>query len=221
MKIQKMLMLLSFCWMSFQLNAQISIGLKAGYVKAWEEYGDVGLPDDAPIHIRGLQVSALAYAQLHKNLEIGIEPGFVQRGAACEPGFIIFNQDTKMLLNYAELPLILKGKINLLNNKMEVFGKLGYGGSMIMNGSREVRDLSGVFPPVKTDLDIKNNENMERWDHGIYSGLGVAYNLGKHQIFLESSFYHGLRDVDKLNTSKNRSLQFNLGYMMNFGSANL
>jgi len=220
MKIQKLLMLISFCWISIQLNAQSSIGLKAGYVKAWEEYGDVGLPDDAPIHIRGLQISALAYTHLHRNLEIGIEPGFVQRGAACEPGFVIFRQDTKLMLNYAELPLILKGKIKLLNSKIEVFGKLGYGVSMILKATREVRDLSGVFPPVKTDLDIKNNENMERWDHGVYSSLGVAYNLGKHQIFFESSFYHGLRDVDKWNTSMNRSLQFNVGYMISLSSNN-
>jgi len=218
MKIQRMLMLVSFCWISIQLNAQISIGLKAGYVKAWEEYGDVELPDDAQIHVGGFQISALAYAQISNNLEIGIEPGFVQRGAACIPGFIDFNQDTKLLLNYGELPLILKGKINLLGSKIEVFGKLGYGVSMIINGSSEVRDLSGVFPPVKTDLDIKNNETMERWDHGLYSGLGVAYNFGKNQIFFESNFYHGLRDVEKFNTSKNRSLQFNVGYMMRFGS---
>ncbi len=217
MKTQKCLMLILFCWMGFQINAQISIGLKGGFVRAWEEYGDVGLPDDAPIQVNGFQVSALAYAKIHKNIEIGFEPGFIQRGAACEPGFVIFNQDTKLLLNYAEVPLMVKGKFNLFNDKLEVFGKLGYGVSMILKASREVIDLSGIDPPVKTDLDIKNNENMERWDHGIYSGLGVAYNLGKNQIFFETSFYHGLKDVDKWNTSMNRSLQFNLGYMMNLG----
>lgn len=216
MKNLKLVLLVVLSGLTSQAFAQFSVGIRGSYVKAWEEYGNVGLPDDAQIHVHGFQVSALAYYSLNKYLQVGIEPGFVRRGAACEPGFIIFNNDTKLLLNYVELPIMLKGRLPLLNNKLEIFGKVGYGVSRLTSAHRELMMLGTTEPPIKIKLDVNNNESLNNFDHGLYGGLGVGFNMGKNQLFLEANFYHGMKDVDTWNTSKNRSMQLGAGYMIGF-----
>jgi len=53
-------------------QAQLTIGVKGGGNIAWEEYGDIGLPDDADITIERFQVAAFAYQSLNSWLSIGI-----------------------------------------------------------------------------------------------------------------------------------------------------
>lgn len=217
MKTLKQLFTICFCIMTLHASAQFSIGFRSGYTESWEEYGDVDLPDDADIKVEGYQVSLLAYLQLNKNFSVGVEPGFVKRGAACIPGFGIFQGDTKLLLDYVELPLLCKAKYPVFNNRIDLFAKLGYGASMITTAYSE-ETLIGTETPIvnKTKLDLSDDNSLiKKWDHGVYSGIGVGINFGRHQILFETSFYHGMIDVERLNTSKNRSVHCGLGYMIN------
>ncbi len=220
MKNLKSVLFLVCLFTSGALSAQFSIGLQGGFTKAWEEYGDVGLPDDAEIDISGLNISILAYHRLGKNLQIGVEPGFARRGAACEPGWNvgpgpIFRGDTKLLLNYVEAPLMVSGNLNFFQNKFEVFGKVGYGTSFLASAYSEEITLGTDEPAERTRINLdESSSRLNRWDHGIYTGFGVAYNLGKNQIFLASDVYMGMKDADRNNTSKNRSVDFNIGYMI-------
>ena len=100
MKIIRCTLVIFCCLSVMQLQAQFVLGLKSGATKAWEDYGDVVTPDGANIHINGFQLSGLAYYKITPNFWVGMEPGWVERGAACEPGFLIFNEDTKLFLNY-------------------------------------------------------------------------------------------------------------------------
>ncbi len=213
MKTIKYLFLLTICSISLQIQAQFSFGVKTGITRAWEDYGDVEIPEDGETHVYRFNVSGLAYYQFSNYFSFGAEPGYVERGAACEPGFIIFNQDTKLFLNYVEMPLMLAGNLPLFKNKIEVFGKMGYGASFITTAFREVSDFGSDAPPEKTKLEFGENATLNRWDHGIYSGAGFGFNFGKNQIFLETDYYFGLKDAEKFNTSKNRSLNFNVGYL--------
>jgi len=216
MKISKPLFVFLCCCITFQIRAQFSVGVRGGYIKAWEEYGDVDLPDNAKIHVNGFQVSALAYFEIIKHINIGLEPGYTQRGAACVPGFVVFNEEAKLFFNYIELPLMIKARFPVCNDKLEIFGKAGYGTSRIMTAFQEIQDLGSDEPPVRTEIDLnpRFGININRWDQGIYGGLGVAYNVRNNLLFLESNYYFGLKDVDTSKTSKNRSIHLGLGYLL-------
>ena len=204
-----------FClFNSTQLDAQITIGIKGGYSNAWEEYGDVGLPDDAQIDVKGYHVSVLSYLKINKHLDIGIEPGWVQRGAACIPGWgPIFEGDTEFKLNYLELPLMVRGNFSFAKDRIEIFGKVGYGASMVQKGTEIVTMFNSDNPPVKTEIDFKDEfSSLNKYDHGAYGGFGLGFNLGKNQLFVEANYYHGLKDFDNNNTSLNRSLQLGVGF---------
>src|SRR6185369_7803856 len=98
------LTLLLFCLFVFanHLGAQVSLGFRAGYNNSWENYGDVNLPDNAKTHVNGMHFTGLAYVKADQYFSIGVEPGYVQKGAACFPGSFLFFYDTKFQLNYIE-----------------------------------------------------------------------------------------------------------------------
>ncbi|MEM6802889.1 MAG: hypothetical protein AAF696_15880 [Bacteroidota bacterium] len=210
MKSLRILMLLSLSSLIFSAQAQIRIGLTGGLSRAWQDYGPVAIPEDGEVHVMGMNLRATAYYSLGKYLSIGIEPGFVERGAACIPGFIIFEGDTKFFLDYAQAPVMLMGKLPLFQERIEVFGKLGYGASFIISGQRE--DTPNNDEPIaREQIQLGPNSILNRWDHGAYGGLGVGLNLGKTQLFVAADVYAGFRDVERANFSKNRSISINLG----------
>jgi hypothetical protein len=199
-----------------QLNAQLSIGVKSGYTRAWQNYGDVIVPSDAVTHVHGFHATALTYWKFNRYFEIGIEPGFIKRGAACVPGWNqginpnpVFPGDSKFLLDYIELPLMIKGNLPLFKGKLAIFGKLGYGNSILVNAIRE-NETSGE----RTDM-TKSNQ-IRRWDHGLYSSFGFGVNFKSSQLFVSSDYYYGLINAEGFTTSKNRSLNFSVGYSITF-----
>ena len=199
------------------LNAQVTVGLKSGYTRAWQNYGDVVLPDDAETHVHAYNVSGLLYVPLYTHFKIGIEPGYIQRGAACVPGWNqispVFEGDTKFFLNYVELPVMVAVNYPFLNNRLSVFGKAGYGISGISTAIRE--DFPNVTDdiPTRTRIEMGKNSILNRFDHGMYSGIGLGYNFGtNHQFFIESNYYYGLRDAERFNASKNRGVNIDIGY---------
>lgn len=207
---------LVFCILSFLANAQISVGFRAAYGKAWEDYGGSLIPENAVIHIPAYQFSGLMNFGLGKNIGISIEPGYVQRGAACIPEFITFESDRKFMLSYAEVPLVVTGRVPVFNHKFEIFGKAGYGISYMVKGSQVFIDLTGVRDPEVVAFDFKNpfGINVTRWDNGIYGGMGIGYHLPIGQLFLESNFYMGMRNVSNNATSKSRNVHVGLGYQV-------
>ncbi len=216
MKVLKCFLLFTLCLSFQQLHAQFSLGLKGGYINAWQDYGDVELPENAQIDVNGINISALAYFRINKYLQIGIEPGFVQRGAACIPGWMpIFEGDTAFELNYVEAPLMVSGNLPLFKSRFEVFGKLGYGVSYLASAYREeTAGWGNDNPVIRTKMDLGENSILNQFDHGAYSGLGIAYNFGVHQVFIESNYYRGFTNAERFNQSQNRSVNFNLGYII-------
>jgi hypothetical protein len=218
MKITKLFAGILFLLCGTQTNAQISIGLKSGYTRAWQNYGDVVVPEDATTHIHGFHVTATTYLNINRHIEVGIEPGFIRRGAACFPGWNgginpnpVFPGDSKFILDYIELPLMAKFKMPIFTHKFEVSGKVGYGASMLAYAVRE-NETSGE----RSDIELGKSSILNRWDHGIYSSVGFGYNFKSSQIYIGSDFYAGLRNAERFNSSQNRGLNFNLGYTYTF-----
>ena len=205
-----------FCLFAVAVQAQVSVGVKGGFTRAWQDYGDVQLPEDAETDIAGYNVSLLANYRISKFLSVGVAPGLVQRGAACVPGWQpIFEGDTKFFLQYAELPVMINADIPLISEKLTLTGSLGYGASAMVSAYREAEIfILPVEPPTRTPMEIGGDSFLNRWDHGAYANLALGYQINRHRIFLESGYYMGMVDADRFNTSKNRSLNFNVGYMI-------
>ncbi|MBO3697784.1 hypothetical protein [Roseivirga sp. E12] len=217
MKTQKLILISFFTFFTFQLSAQISVGFKAGYTRAWEKY-DVDVPEDARIHVTGFNISGMVYLKINDHLSLGIEPGYVERGAACVPGWNAidpgFRGDTELFLKYAELPIMAQGQLPLLKGRLEVFGKVGYGMAYLTTAFEKITDLDGIVAPTRSKLDLSSDDRLNRLDHGIHGTIGLSKTLGKGRVFIETAFYSSVRNADRNNFSRNRNLNFNLGYLL-------
>lgn len=184
-------------------------------MRAWEDYGDVQLPDDAVTHVNRFNITAMGYYQLNSYLSLGVEPGFAKRGAACVPGWWDenpgFTGDTQLTLNYAELPLMVKGQFSIFNSNFQLRAKLGYGVAYMVSAFEEVVDLQTDEQLLYQKVDF-DQRNLNRWDHGMYAGFGFGYQLGVGNLLLESTYFRSPKDTDGDNTSKNRSITVDLGY---------
>lgn len=214
MKIIRCTLIVICCLCFTTLQAQVVLGLKSGATKAWEDYGDVATPEGANIHINGFQLSALAYYKIKPNFWVGMEPGWVERGAACEPGFLIFNEDTKLFLNYLEVPVMAAVQLPIYKQQLHLRAKAGFGAAYIASAFREIRDLNNVEPTTRNRLTFEGEGAMNRWDYGFHGGLALSYSLGKHEILLDGNYYYGLPDVDAFVTSRNRTLNISIGYLI-------
>jgi len=191
-------------------QAQLSLGIKGGATRAWQDYGPISVPDGAETHVRGFNIIATAYYGLGKHFSVGIEPGFSERGAACIPGFIIFEGDTKFYLDYVQAPVMINMSLPIIKDRVEVFSKLGYGASYLMGGVREDTPVNDG-PSTRTNIDLGVSSILNQWDHGAYGGLGFAYLFGKTQLQVEMSYYHGFRNAERINFSQNRSVSIDFG----------
>lgn len=220
MKTSTIYFCLFFCISYLHTNAQLRIGIQGGLSNAWEEYGDVGLPDDAEIDIRGFNISGMVYYEVNTYLSLGVEPGYSKRGAACIPGWNneripFFNGDTKLFLHYIEMPLMVEGRFPLWKDKLDVFGKLGYGASFLGSAFEETVDLSSdPEETFRSRIDLANSESLRRIDHGLYSAAGFRLHFSKQSLFVSVNHYRGLRDADPENKSLNRDLGLRVGWMM-------
>ncbi len=214
MKTSTSIFVLLLCCLSYYSKGQVSVGFRASYGKAWEDYGDAVVPENAVTHIPACQLSGLLNFEAGKVFGIGIEPGFVRRGAACIPEFVTFTSDRKIMCNYAEMPLILTARTPVSNGKFEIFGKAGYGMSYMVSGSEVFIDRTGANDPNVVPFNFKNpfGINVHRWDNGIYVGLGIGYHLSFGQVFLETNGYMGMRNVSEYSTSKSRNIHVGIGY---------
>lgn len=209
------ILLLAFAFLLFNaVSAQTTVGLKGGYTSAWEYY-NTDLPDDAQITVNGTNISGMVYQRVGKHFQLGIEPGYVRRGAACVPGWQpIFRGDTKFFLHYAEAPVMFAYDTKVWKERIQITAKVGYGLSYLVKGMQEITPLpiADNDPLPRTSISKGRNGALNAFDHGAYSGINVGVKLGPGRLFYETDFYFGLRNAEKWNTSKNRSLNYCLGY---------
>jgi hypothetical protein len=80
------------------------------------------------------------------------------------------------------MPLMISANFPVYRNKLEVFGKAGYGASFIIAAFREQTVVNGDEPPERMKWDLSESSNFNRWDHGFYGGLGVGFNFGINRL---------------------------------------
>ncbi|WNJ20202.1 hypothetical protein [Pontibacter sp. G13] len=187
--------------------AQLKLGIQGGYTQAWEYYGDVDLPDDAVIHINRYHVTGTVYWQISDRFSVGIEPGYVQRGAACVPGWMpIFDGDTKFFFHFASAPVMTNFTFPIFKDRLNLNLKAGYGASFLVGAYREVIDFNSDEPPVRTTMPVQNSGFLRAWDHGAYGGASLEIPMGRVSLVSGVDYYHGMVDTDRFNTSKNRNV---------------
>ncbi len=205
------------CLIPTQVFAQVSLGIKGGYTRAWEEYGDVFVPENAVIHVNRVNVSLMAYYSLGKYLKVGVEPGWVERGAACVPGFGLFTSETNLMLNYFQAPVLISGTLPMLRGKLLLSGKWGYNVAWMSAAEVETINLNWPESTMRTPVDLANSTAYNRWDHGWQGGLSLGWALGTGELQMFADYFQGTPDAVRMMASQNRSIQIGLGYVQHFG----
>lgn len=210
-------LLTSICLLVFTSSfAQLRIGGNAGYTLAWPNYGDLELPDEAVTHIHSYHASIDLNYQLSSRFSLAAEPGFARRGAACEPGWNqgfdpTFRGDSKLLLKYLNLPILLRAHFELGESGLELIPSLGYSTSLLLLAHQEIIDLDTKKVVEKNRIGLGDFSRLNSIDHGTQAGLRLAKSLEQHTWYVEASLYTGFRNADRFNFSQNRALDVSVG----------
>lgn len=205
MKTTKPLLIFLFCAIFHNLNAQFFAGIKSGFTRVIGNSGVANLSGN----IHSPNFSTLAYFEINPHFKIGLEPGFVKKATDWLPTMAFANYN-RHLLNYLEAPFMLSFDIPLYQNKIELFGKVGFGPSYLIGSKNE----NITFGQESSTISNHDTSQVERWDIGFYGSFGFAYNIGISQLFLEAIYYHGLQNVYAAIESKNRNINFGIGYLI-------
>lgn len=203
----------------FQLSAQLTAGLKVQSGKSWQDYTFAeGVPpiDGYNQRITHQGISAELFYQLQNpRFQLGIAPGFVQRGAACEPGFLGDNpflaQEATLYANYIQAPLLVRFR-PLLKKRFSLFTQVGGGLGYLVGGYRDVVFWNPDEPSEKQPLVFDNEPSLNRIELGLQGGFGLSYQLGPGELQLSGDYYHGLTDMNKNFGSLHRAWSVGLGY---------
>lgn len=216
------LLSLFFLLIYLPANSQISFGIKASHTKAWFSSDDKAKMD-------GLGTTVTFYKRLNKFLEIGIEPGLVQKGTSQiygEYSFIMCcfgpcpledEPARKLKATYAQAPFMAQLRLPIKNSPFILTGKLGGGASYLTSGYYETITYPdfGFEGREKTKaLDFNANDDLNRWDFGFHQSIGLGVAVGHGTIILETEFYQGLKKLTNYDDFKNRSRSFSLGYFI-------
>ena len=232
---KSLLLLLAILACYLPANAQISFGIKGGINQAWHS----GSNADAP-KMQGFSTSLAIYKRLGRFLEIGIEPGFVQRGTTerygegytmpyaiccfgdCDLPFYeeMDNPYRGLKASYIQAPVMIRANLPLANNKLALFGKTGCGLSYLSSGyygTMVYDETIFVHRPETEELRFSEEDGIgtNRWDWGIYNGIGIGYRLGFGMLSVEAEYYHGFRAVNENDAFKNRGINYSFGYLVN------
>ncbi len=198
---------------STSLSSQTTLTITTQMGKAWQNYGD-----DFPINgyeqnITHYGFSAAVFRAINHRLAIGVAPGFMRRGAACEPSFAPGNRlvppisqiDATLYLNYLQLPFFLRAEFPIWG-KLEVVAQGGAGFAYLLSGFREITYFNNFVPDERLDLDFDGvDQNLNRFDFGWTSSIGFGYPIGKGKLRISGEHYYSFLDMNQNNTSLNRN----------------
>ncbi|MEL6969348.1 MAG: porin family protein [Bacteroidota bacterium] len=201
-------------------TAQTTLNIKMQVGHAWQNSSSDILSfirEDEPFLHYGL--SAEVFRAVSHKLALGIAPGYMRRGTDFEFGFInglvigpIPTFDAQLHLNYLQLPILIKYETPLLK-KLTLNLQTGAGFAYLLSGFREARLFGSDMPTERRSLDFSGtDEEINRFDFGSTSSLGVGYPLPKGKIQLSFDYYHSFMDADQKVDSQNRTWAVGLGY---------
>ena len=218
---KKLILLTVFISTSVIAFAQVSFGIQAGANIAFGKisYDGIGFPtvfaNDPKFGFLG---GFLAEIPIFSKLAFRPEINFIQKGSKTNTTLPIFEENSKITLNYIEIPLNVVYKLPAGNGNFF----FGLGPTIAFGISGTNKFTNSIDPTQNKNIDIKfdgkkNTDNMvdnlEAFDFGanILAGyklqMGVFFKLGYTYNFLNI-------DPDDKRGYKNRGFNICVGYMI-------
>ena len=150
-----------------------------------------------------------------KNFSIQPEVHYAQFGFKVEDS----NLKAQATLNTVTVPILLKYSVG--TGSLRFFVNAGGYGSYALNGQSKFTDkASGETETIK--IDFKNaTTNEGRLEYGAVAGAGVAFMLGRAELFVDGRYYYGLGNNAPAvaNVSKEflRTIQVGFGVLIPLG----
>lgn len=207
------LFLMAGLW-STGLSAQVSVGVNVFYNQAWQQYSEDLLILRYDTYLHKVGASATVQYDIDRCFSLVIEPGFVQRGTPVEPifGLPIIATETSFTGSYIEMPVLAQARVFALQDRLQFFAQLGAGYAYLLSARRDVDFLDEGIPSQHQRVNFDNEININRLDFGYYGGGGLGVQAGPGYLTATCRYYHGMPRVNDFWDSKNRTLNFILGY---------
>ena len=206
-------------FMTFQMHAQLSVGIKVN--KMFTEYTD----ENAIVIISRMQesefsynfetghsITGLFYFNINKFIAFGIEPGFSKKngGVALDTSMEMIDLISPTYTNriYLESPMKMKLRLPLLNNKFGVYSSFG------INPHKHIMDYNNNNKLFNGSMTRRDSEFMENWALKKLVGVGIDVNLGQHSFVVDCDF---LTKIDKNRPDsqvKLKDTQIGIGYLV-------
>jgi len=224
---KKTILVIALAVITNTLSAQVSFGVQAGTNIAFGKitYDNTGLPtvftNDPKIGFFG---GLLSEIPISRKFAFRPEINFIQKGSKTNTTFSIYNDNTKVTLNYIEMPLNVVYKLPV--RKGDFF--FGLGPSVAFGISGKNVYTNSVTPANNETNNIKfdgkgNNsnyiDNLKAFDFGANVIAGYKFGVG---VFFKLDYTYNFLDIDPDDTKgyKNRGLNICIGYMF-VGSASV
>ena len=124
------------------------------------------------------------------------------------PPYLYANFKNKIQLNYLMLPVLAKFGFSFNNPALRLYADAGpFAGLLlkakdITSGSSEIyTDAAGQMPlplgvfPLNGDMNVK--DSLNKWNAGIEGNIGLQYQFGQSNIFIEGGGNYGLKNIQK------------------------
>ena len=209
------------------LSGQTTLTIKAQFGQAWQGTTNFFFLDDNDYpRLAHYGLSAEFFRAVTPKFSLGVAPGYMRRGSELEVGFInglfvgpIPSFDSRLHLNYFQLPLLAKYETALFQ-RFSISGQIGAGFAYLLGGYREVKFFGSNVDRERQNLDFDGlDDDLNRFDFGLYSGIAVGYALKQGKLLLSFDHYHGSFDVDQKVVSENRNWGIGLGYQLPLNQA--
>lgn len=192
---------------SYGLSAQISIGPKAGINLA--NVGGDGTDGFDTKSIVGLQFGAAAEISVNEMIAVQPELLYFQKGTSIDFGS--FGGEVDQVLNYLEIPVLLKLKFGQEGGP-KFFGTVGPSFGFGLNG--KLKSDAG-----DEDIDFDDDE-IKKLDISASIGAGAEFAAGPGNLFIDVRYLLGLSTTDDSEFDadiKNRGIGIGVGYLIPIG----
>ncbi|NOQ72694.1 MAG: outer membrane beta-barrel protein [Crocinitomix sp.] len=207
----KVASLLLFLAPALSVNAQISIGPKAGINFA--TFGGNDAASDNKKSLFCYQFGAVTQLRINETFVIQPEFLYYQKGVKYE--YELFGEDLyyKQILNYFEIPILAKFTF-FAQESAQVYGAIGPSFGIGLDGILKTNDF-------EEDIDFEN-DGLIKLDLSLSVGGGIQIQFGPGKCFIDVRYLLGLNGVyDTANSDiKNRSVGVGLGYLFPLGDFN-
>jgi len=204
----KFLFAFFFAALATNASAQASFGLRGGVnLSTWTINGEAEEElGDFQKNRTSLLFGVISEIRFSDNLAIQPEINFIQKGTRFEESEtdpVLGNASFKLdyILNYIEVPVLLKGGAGFGAGRIDVLAGPSFGYALNGKQKSEITFL-GMTEKETEDIDFKEDE-VSRTDFGLQFGAALSLNLGSSaKLFVDGRYLLGLTN---LNTSENTS----------------